>query len=53
LPLVAKKNPQLQVSPSGLIWPVSLMPEMNPTVFLTGHATLLLKLAPPRLPRSR
>src|SRR5689334_7418727 len=50
--LVAKKKPQLHVSPSGLTAPVSLMPETSPTLFLTGHATLLLKPGPPRLERS-
>ena len=50
LPLVAKNGPQLQVSPSGFVAPLSLMPEMSPILFLTGQATLLF--APPSVPRS-
>src|SRR6266511_4424479 len=45
-----KKAEQLQFSPNGSGVAVWVMPASRPTLFLTGHATLLL--GPPRVRRS-
>jgi hypothetical protein len=45
-----KKNPQLQVSPSGSASAVCVMPLTMPSWFFTGQITLLF--GPPSVPRS-
>jgi hypothetical protein len=45
-----RNTQQLQVSPSGFISAVSLMPAIKPRLLFTGHTTELL--GPPRVPKS-
>src|ERR1700742_1847934 len=47
-----KNGQHEKASPSGLSSAVSEIPTIRPLSFFTGHATALLVLAPPKLPRS-